>query len=88
MIKPRYAPIVFALFMSAYMVSCMTGLITWVNTGFAQGFFMRWARAFLIAWPCAFLLVIFGAPHIRKLVAKLVRTAQQALSCARWLTAF
>lgn len=35
---PRLAPLVFAVLMSLYMVSLMTFVITWVNTGLSEGF--------------------------------------------------
>lgn len=76
MIKPRFAPLVFAILMSLYMVSGMTFVITWVNTGLGAGFLLRWGKAFLVAWPVAFLLVLLGAPRIRKLVESMVRKPQ------------
>ena len=76
MIKPRFAPLVFAILMSLYMVSCMTFVITWVNTGLGSGFALRWFKAFMIAWPVAFLLVLAGAPRIRRFVESLVRKPQ------------
>lgn len=78
MIKPRFAPLVFAILMSFYMVSGMTFVITWVNTGLNEGFMLRWGKAFLVAWPVAFLLVLAGAPRIRKLVEGLVIKPQQS----------
>lgn len=77
MFKPRFAPLVFAILMSFYMVSGMTFVITWVNTGLADGFMLRWGKAFIVAWPVAFVLVLVGAPRIRKLVEGLVIKPQQ-----------
>jgi len=76
-IKPRYAPFVFAVLMSLYMVSGMTLVITWVNTGLTAGFLLRWGKAFLIAWPIAFLLVMAGAPRIRRFVEGMVNKPPQ-----------
>ncbi len=70
MIAPRFAPLVFAILMSIYMVTAMTFVITWANTGMSEGFLLRWFRAFYIAWPIAFTLITIGAPRIQKLVAK------------------
>jgi hypothetical protein len=53
----RYAPLTFAVFMSIYMVTLMTFVITWANTGLGDGFLARWWRAFYIAWPIAFALI-------------------------------
>ena len=73
MIVARFAPLVFAILMSIYMVTAMTFVITWVNTGMADGFALRWFRAFYIAWPIAFSLIVLGAPRIRKFVAKRIK---------------
>ena len=54
---PRYARWVFAVLMSIYMVTLMTMVITWANTGLSEGFLGRWWRAFYIAWPIAFTLL-------------------------------
>lgn len=72
MIKPRFAPLAFAILMSLYMVSGMTFVITWVNTGLAGDFTLRWGKAFVIAWPVAFILILIGAPRFRRLVERLV----------------
>ncbi|MGX5913447.1 DUF2798 domain-containing protein [Aliidiomarina sp. Khilg15.8] len=61
----------FPFLMSIYMSFLMTGLITWINTGFAGNFIARWWTAFYIAWPIAFGLVYFGAVRIRALSEKL-----------------
>lgn len=71
MISTRYIPLVIALAMSIYMVTSMTFVITWANTGFSEGFVSRWWRAFYIAWPVAFGLIAVGAPRISKLIYRL-----------------
>jgi hypothetical protein len=70
-INVRYIPLVIALAMSVYMVTVMTFVITWVNTGLGEGFITRWWRAFYIAWPIAFTLMAVGAPRISRLVMRL-----------------
>jgi len=72
-IVARFAPLVFALLMSIYMVTAMTFVITWVNTGMTEGFALRWFRAFYIAWPIAFILIMLGGPPLQKLVAKHIK---------------
>ena len=69
----RYARLLFSVLMSLYMVSIMTGVITWVNTGLAGDFLARWWRAFYTAWPVAFALILAGAPRLQQLVGRLVR---------------
>lgn len=75
MIAPRFAPLVFSILMSVYMVTAMTFVITWVNTGLGEGFLLRWSRSFYIAIPIAFSLTWLGAPYIQKFVAKHIKTA-------------
>lgn len=74
---PRYARWVFAVLMSIYMVTLMTFVITWANTGLVEGFLGRWWRAFYIAWPIAFALILIGAPQLQKVTAKLVKKPEQ-----------
>nr|WP_276317322.1 DUF2798 domain-containing protein [Pseudidiomarina mangrovi] len=50
--------------MSCYMAFLMTGLITYINTGFDAAFGWRWLQAFLIAWPIAGVLVLLGGQRI------------------------
>jgi hypothetical protein len=68
----RYAPLTFAVLMSIYMVTLMTFVTTWVNTGLGDGFVARWWRAFYIAWPIASVLILIGAPRLQRLVGRWV----------------
>ncbi|WP_299235090.1 DUF2798 domain-containing protein [uncultured Halomonas sp.] len=70
---PRFAPLIFAVLMSLYMVTLMTFVITWANTGLGEGFLGRWWQAFYIAWPIAFVLMLVGAPRLQCVAAWLVR---------------
>ena len=70
-IAPRYAPQLFALLMSFVMAFIMTAFVTWVNTGFSDGYFARWAKSFIMAWPVAMVCVLLFAGRIRALVNKL-----------------
>ncbi len=70
MITPRFVPLVFSTLMSLYMVTAMTFVITWANTGMDSGFLLRWFRSFYIAFPIAFSLTWLGAPYIQRFVAK------------------
>ncbi|EZQ18863.1 MAG TPA: DUF2798 domain-containing protein [Candidatus Pseudomonas excrementavium] len=71
MINARYVPLVSSILMSIYMVSIMTFVITWANTGFTENFLSRWWRAAYIAWPIAFTLIIIGAPRISRFAISL-----------------
>lgn len=74
MIFPRrHAQLLFSVMMSIYMVTIMTGLITWINTGMDEGFYLRWWRSIYIAWPIAFLLIRVGAPRLQLIAEKLVK---------------
>lgn len=77
MIRSRYIPLVTAFAMSLYMVSIMTFVITWANTGMDQAFLQRWWRAFYIAWPIAFALILVGAPRITRAILSLKRDETQ-----------
>ena len=57
--------LIFPILMSCYMAFLMTGLITYINTGFDADFGWRWLQAFLIAWPIAGVLVLVGGQRIR-----------------------
>lgn len=71
----RYQRLVFTFLMSVYMVFIMTFVITLVNTGFVDGFALRWLKAFVVAWPIAFVLILMGAPQLQKLAGKLIKQA-------------
>ncbi|TVP48603.1 MAG: DUF2798 domain-containing protein [Halomonas sp.] len=75
---PRFARIVFAALMSIYMVTLMTFVITWANTGLIDGFVGRWWRAFYIAWPIAFCLILVGAPRLQRLTSLLIKPPHQS----------
>ncbi|WP_151670109.1 DUF2798 domain-containing protein [Nitrincola schmidtii] len=73
MFSSRHQKLVFTFLMSIYMVTIMTFVITLVNTGMADGFLLRWFKAFAVAWPVAFVLILVGGPRIQKLAGKLIR---------------
>lgn len=73
-IPTRFAPQLFALFMSFVMAFFMTAFMTWYTTGLDSGYLARWAGSFIIAWPIALVLVALFAGPIRLLVGRL--TAQ------------
>jgi hypothetical protein len=53
------------------MVTLMTAIITAANTGFDNGFWARWARAFFIAWPIAFSFIFLFSKRIAALAQKI-----------------
>ncbi|MBK8453602.1 MAG: DUF2798 domain-containing protein [Thiofilum sp.] len=68
---PLKVRLLFALFMSFSMALIMTFIIVALNTGFDNGFLIRWGKSFLMAFPIAFGAVLVLAPQVQKLVARL-----------------
>lgn len=61
MFSKKRLRLVNSILMSLLMVFIMTAIITYINTGMDADFISRWATAFVLAWPCAFLIIlIFG----------------------------
>lgn len=69
---PRVRHLVFALLMSGLMSLFMSAIITFINTGSAAGFLLRWMHAFVVAWAAAFPLVTLMAPVARRLTELLL----------------
>jgi hypothetical protein len=65
---PKHAGFLFAFMMSVLMAFIMTCLVTFVNTGSAPGFILRWAHAFAIAWPIAFICILILAGRVQRIV--------------------
>lgn len=72
MIPKKYEFVTFAFFMSLFMTILMSFVITLINVGFVDNFFMLWAKAFWRAYIIAFPAVLTVVPLVRKLVKKLV----------------
>ena len=72
-IPAKYTPIVFGFWMAFFMSLLMSGMITSLNTGFGDmggvGFISRWARAWVIAFPVAFLVAVGSRPIVMKMVS-------------------
>lgn len=64
--------LVFSLVMGAMMITFMTLIITAVNIGFGNDFFLRWGKAFLVAYVVGVPVIFFMAPIARKLTAKIL----------------
>lgn len=45
MIHPRYAPVVFALFMAFFMSGIMSLVVTTINIGFTDGLIISWLNS-------------------------------------------
>lgn len=71
MFSKKRLPLVNSILMSALMVFIMTALITFINTGFDSDYLNRWAHAFILAWPAAFLIILIMGKRVQKLSASL-----------------
>lgn len=65
----RFAPVLFALIMSATLGGVMSAIITAVNTGIDSGFPSRWLRSYALAFSLAFPGVMLIAAVVRRFVA-------------------
>ncbi|OFI34274.1 DUF2798 domain-containing protein [Alteromonas lipolytica] len=72
MIHPRFAPIVFSLFMAFFMSGIMSLVVTTINIGFVDELAVRWLNSwpmtFAIAWPTIMLV----APMVKRIVGRLI----------------
>ena len=59
--------LVFTLLMSFSLAFIMTCWVTWLNLGFVEDFFYRWAKAFVMAWPVAATVAFVLGPRIMKI---------------------
>ncbi|WP_372425225.1 DUF2798 domain-containing protein [Salinarimonas chemoclinalis] len=70
-LPPRFAPILFALFLSGIMSLVVSGIATLRAVGF-DAFLFKWMTGWLFAWAVAFPGVLGFAPLVRRIVARLV----------------
>lgn len=70
----RFAPVMFAFFMSGIMALLMCLVITAANTGFTEGYLLRALKAYQLAMPVAFCCVLLVRPVVMLLVQLTVRT--------------
>lgn len=54
----------FTLMMSFVLSVLMTCWVTFINLGFTDEFFFRWAKAFVLAWPAAAIIAFIFGPRI------------------------
>ncbi|MGP9820276.1 DUF2798 domain-containing protein [Salinarimonas sp. NSM] len=67
----RFAPILFALFLSGIMSLIVSGIATVRAVGF-DDFVFKWTTGWLFAWAVAFPGVFTFAPIVRRIVARVV----------------
>ncbi len=66
----KYAPYIFASIMAVAMGFFMSFFLTWINTGVAEGFLLRWMKAFGVGVCVAFPTSLIIAPVAQKIVKK------------------
>jgi hypothetical protein len=69
-IPARYSNLLFGAMLSVIMVTIISGTVVLINQGYDSEFFGRWFKGFATAWPIAFPTVLFVAPFVRGVVAK------------------
>jgi Protein of unknown function (DUF2798) len=70
-IPARFSNLLFGGMLSVIMVTIISGTVVLINQGYDSEFFTRWFRGFITAWPVAFPTVLFVAPFVRRVVAKI-----------------
>ncbi|MGA1932727.1 DUF2798 domain-containing protein [Arcobacter sp. YIC-464] len=73
MIPAKYRNIVFAFFMSSIMSFLMSMIITFINLGLVDDFFIRWMEAYIKAFLFAFPIIFVVAPFVHKITNKLIK---------------
>jgi len=68
----RFAPIVFAFYMSAIMAFLMCCAIVGANSGLGADYLQRVIQAYVLAMPVAFVCVMVVRPLVGRLVAATV----------------
>jgi hypothetical protein len=71
MIPARFAPVLFALILSALMSFIVSGIATWRALGWHDGFVGDWGASWLTSWVVAFPTVLVVGPVARRIVAAL-----------------
>ncbi|EAT13217.1 DUF2798 domain-containing protein [Bermanella marisrubri] len=72
MIPAKYQRFVFAFFMALFMSGFMSLVISVFNVGFVADIGVIWLKAWSFAFVVAFPTVIFVAPIVQKITARLV----------------
>ena len=70
----KYAPVMFAFYMSAMMAWLMCMVIVAVNAGVDGHYIAHVLKAYMLAMPSAFVLLQLVRPLVTKLVAATVST--------------
>lgn len=58
--------------MTAVMVLVVTLVATLINIGFAPGFFVQWAKSYIVSWPIAAATAYVVMPSARRLTTRVM----------------
>lgn len=72
MIHPRFAPVVFALFMAFFMSGIMSLVVTTINIGFTDDLVLRWLNSWPMTFAIAFPTIMVVAPMVKRIVSRLI----------------
>jgi hypothetical protein len=76
MIPARFAPVVFAFFLSMIMSAIISGVSTVFTVGLTVDLPSQWFWAWLPSWAVAFPAVLIVAPIARRIVGRLTKPAE------------
>tara|TARA_B100000929_G_scaffold55656_1_gene41467 strand:- start:2448 stop:2690 length:243 start_codon:yes stop_codon:yes gene_type:complete len=72
MIHLRFAPVVFALFMSFFMSGIMSLVVTTINIGLVDDLILRWLNSWPMTFAIAFPTIMVVAPMVKRIVGRLI----------------
>ena len=73
MLPKKYTKILFICLMSFSMSLIMTLIITYINTGFDEMYYIRFFKAWSISLPVALVAISLEAPMVQKIVDKIIK---------------
>lgn len=70
-INPKYADVLFKLFLSLVMTTIMSVVITLTNIGFKPDFFYKWPMAYAVGFVISFPSILIAVPVAKRIVKRL-----------------
>jgi len=62
--------LIFSIVMSAFMISIMSFVVTYINIGWSEDIIDKWLSSFVVAWIIGFPLLFIFAPIFKKAINK------------------
>ena len=72
MLHPRFAPILFGLFMAFFMSGIMSLVVTTINIGLVDDLILRWLNSWPMTFAIAFPTIMVVAPMVKRIVGRLI----------------